>query len=242
MAERRRLRVTAPFLRSRSICSRKSRISAGVELLDVQLRRRCSRAFGGKGKQQPEAVGVSLAGMRAVAPLPGHVIAQEAGDQRSETGHRAAPDQCLGRGGDFGHQLRRRLQIPVGVSEVRVPHVGHQGDGVPRDCRPAGAALLQNPRCEGVAQIVDAWSPRPAGRDIGVPDDLAEGLVDHGIAEPSSPCRQKQAIREPDKIPAKREVAVERVPHARVQRDEAALAELGLANVQDAVGQDVAEP
>ena len=60
---------------------------SGVELLDVQLRRRCSRAFGGKGKQQPEAVGVSLAGMRAVATLPGHVIAHEAGDQRSETGH-----------------------------------------------------------------------------------------------------------------------------------------------------------
>ena len=63
----------------------------GVELLDVQLRWRCSRAFGGKGKQQPEGVGVSLAGMRAVAALPGHVIAQEDGDQRSEAAHQAPP-------------------------------------------------------------------------------------------------------------------------------------------------------
>ena len=75
-----------------------------------------------------------------------------------------------------------------------------------------------------------------------MPDDLAEGLVGHGIAEAPSPCRQKQIIREPDKVPAKREVAIERVPHACMQRDEAALAELGLANVQDAAGQDVAEP
>ena len=49
---------------------------------------------------------------------------------------------------------------------------------MPGDFRPAGAALLQNPGCEGVAQIVDARLARPAGRDIGVPDDLAEGLVD----------------------------------------------------------------
>ena len=43
----------------------------GVELLDVQLRRGCSYALGGKGKQQPEAVGVGLAGVRAVAALAG---------------------------------------------------------------------------------------------------------------------------------------------------------------------------
>ena len=56
-----------------------------IELLDMQLRRLCPDALGGEGEQEPEAVRIGLAAMRAIAPLAGHVVAQEAGD-RAEQG------------------------------------------------------------------------------------------------------------------------------------------------------------
>ena len=62
-----------------------------VELLDVKLGRLCPGAFGGEGEQQLEAVRIGLAAKRAIAPLAGHIVAQKAGDQGSESGHRPSP-------------------------------------------------------------------------------------------------------------------------------------------------------
>jgi hypothetical protein len=45
----------------------------------------------GEGEQQPEAVGVGLTAVRAIPTLAGHVVAQEAGDQRGKEGHGASP-------------------------------------------------------------------------------------------------------------------------------------------------------
>src|SRR5216683_3953883 len=62
-----------------------------VQLFDKKLRRSCPDALSREGKQEPEAVGISFAAMRAIAPLSGHVVAQEAGDQRSKEGHMGSP-------------------------------------------------------------------------------------------------------------------------------------------------------
>src|SRR5258705_195332 len=51
-----------------------------VQLFDKKLRRSCPDALSREGKQEPEAVGIGFAA--AIAPLSGHVVAQEAGDQR----------------------------------------------------------------------------------------------------------------------------------------------------------------
>src|SRR5216684_1596644 len=58
-----------------------------VQLFDKKLRRSCPDALSREGKQEPEAVGIGFTAMRAIAPLSGHVVAQEAGDQRSKEGH-----------------------------------------------------------------------------------------------------------------------------------------------------------
>src|SRR6266481_1176942 len=62
-----------------------------IELFDMELRRPCPNALGREGEQEPEAVGIGLAAMRAIAPLTGHVVAHEAGDQGGKEGHRASP-------------------------------------------------------------------------------------------------------------------------------------------------------
>ena len=62
------------------------------------------------------------------------------------------PQQALGCRRDVGHQLRRPVKIPVCVSEVRMPHIGHQCDGMPRDRVAARAALCKDPCCEGMAR------------------------------------------------------------------------------------------
>ncbi len=58
-----------------------------IEILDRKPRRPGSQPFSGEVEQQLEAEGIGLAGLRAVASLIGHVIAQEAGDERSELRH-----------------------------------------------------------------------------------------------------------------------------------------------------------
>src|SRR6266849_148560 len=62
-----------------------------IELFDNKLRRSCPDAPGREGEQEPEAVGVGFAAMRAIAPLSGHVVAQEACDQGGNEGHMASP-------------------------------------------------------------------------------------------------------------------------------------------------------
>src|ERR1700736_833619 len=62
-----------------------------IELFDVKLRRHSPDALRREGEQEPEAVGISLAAMRTIVPLTGHVVAHEAGDQGGKEGHRASP-------------------------------------------------------------------------------------------------------------------------------------------------------
>jgi hypothetical protein len=62
-----------------------------IELFDMELRRPCPNALGREGEQEPEAVGIGLAAMRTIAPLAGHVVAQEAGDQGGKEGHTVSP-------------------------------------------------------------------------------------------------------------------------------------------------------
>ena len=62
-----------------------------VQLFDNKLRRLCPDALGREGEQEPEAVRIGFTAMRAIAPLSGHVVAQEAGDQGGKEGHMASP-------------------------------------------------------------------------------------------------------------------------------------------------------
>ena len=63
----------------------------GVDVLEAELGGSLAQTFAGKDEQQPEGVGVSLAGVRAVAPLDRHVFAQEGGDQGGDRCHGAFP-------------------------------------------------------------------------------------------------------------------------------------------------------
>jgi hypothetical protein len=65
-------------------------------------------------------------------------------------------NQRLCRRGDIGHQIRRRLKIPVGVLDIGMPEICRQGDEVPGDRTALGTALFQNPCCEGMAKVVNA--------------------------------------------------------------------------------------
>ena len=60
------------------------------------------------------------------------------------------PVQRLARFGNLPHQDRRRVQIPVGISDMRVPEIGAQGDDVSGDCLAVGATLLERADGEGM--------------------------------------------------------------------------------------------
>jgi hypothetical protein len=66
-----------------------------VKVFDRQPRRTGAEPFRGEVEQQLEAERVCLAALRAVAPLAGHVVAQEAGDERSELRHAALSPTSL---------------------------------------------------------------------------------------------------------------------------------------------------
>jgi hypothetical protein len=51
-------------------------------------------------------------------------------------------DQCLGCSGDVSHQLWGRLQIPVGVDDICVPHVRCERDEMAADLLTPRGALL----------------------------------------------------------------------------------------------------
>jgi hypothetical protein len=62
-----------------------------MELLKRTLRRLLLQTFAGKEEQQSKGVGISLAGLRAVAPLDRHVFAEEGGDQGGDRCHGLFP-------------------------------------------------------------------------------------------------------------------------------------------------------
>ena len=62
-----------------------------INLLELEQRGARVQAFGGKAEQQPEAVRISLAGVRTVAALLRHVLAHEAGDEWGDRRHATSP-------------------------------------------------------------------------------------------------------------------------------------------------------
>ena len=73
--------------------SEKVEHQGGVNLLKAELGWAFSQTLAGKDKQQPEGVGVRLAGMGAIAALGRHVFTQEGRDQRSNGRHRSSPPE-----------------------------------------------------------------------------------------------------------------------------------------------------
>ena len=63
----------------------------GVDVFEAELRGLLLQTFAGKEEQQSKGVGVSLAGLRAVAPLDRHVFAEEGGDQGGDRCHGLFP-------------------------------------------------------------------------------------------------------------------------------------------------------
>ena len=66
--------------------------------------------------------------------------------------------QRFPRFGDLSHQDRRRVQVPVGVRDVRVAEISAQGDDMAGDRLPVIPTLLQRADSERAPQIVDARS------------------------------------------------------------------------------------
>ncbi len=128
------------------------------------------------------------------------------------------------------------------MRDIRMPQIGRQGHEVPSDRGALGAALLQDPCCEGMAEVVDARPPGPPRSNIRKLQDAAEGTVHCRIGERGSLHRQKQVIVQSRKTAADIEIAVKSLHDAAVQRHQAALVELGFADTQKAAGQHIAKP
>src|SRR6267143_1558370 len=120
--------------------------------------------------------------------------------------------------------------------------IGRQRDEVPGDRVALGVALLQNMRREAMAKVMNAWPPGPLRSNIRKPKDTAECIVHRAGGESRALRRWEEVIvRSCDKA-APVKIAVEGLHYGCVQRHKAAFAELGVADMQDTVGQYVVEP
>src|SRR3954452_14331798 len=87
----------------------------------------------------------------------------------------ATSEEALARIGDVSHQIRRCLQIPIGVGYLGVPKVRGQGQHVPGDSITAIRAGLQCPHGKRVAKGVNSWSGKPhSTRQTDLLDDIVE--------------------------------------------------------------------
>ncbi|KTT89641.1 hypothetical protein NS44R_14980 [Mammaliicoccus sciuri] len=121
--------------------------------------------------------------------------------------------------------------------DIDVAQIGRQRDEVSGDRVALGVALLQNMRREAMAKVMNARPPGPLRSNIRKPQDTAECIVHRAGGESLALRRGEQVIvRSRDKA-APVEIAVESLHHGRVQRHEPAFAELGVADMQDTVGQ-----
>ena len=100
-------------------------------------------------------------------------------------------------------------------------------------------ATRNNPGLGIMAQIVDAWSAHAPGRDVRSLQQTAEGVVHRRRAERSQLHGREEILAASGKALAFGEVTLKRLDHSRVQGDEASLAELGFADMQDAVRPDI---
>src|SRR5260370_22168846 len=99
-----------------------------------------------------------------------------------------------------------------------------------------------NPVAGIMAKVMNARPPGPLRSNIRKPQDTAECIVHRAGGESLALRRGEQVIvRSRDKA-APVEIAVESLHHGRVQRHQPAFAELGVADMQDTVGQYVVAP
>src|SRR5262245_61018391 len=98
------------------------------------------------------------------------------------------------------------------------------------DCIAIVTALLQRANREGVAQIVDAWiSAAVRTPELGAVEELQEDATNGGVGKRLAGHRDEESIP-PCHLSASYEIPVECLSSRRVQRQEATLLELGLAN------------
>ena len=128
------------------------------------------------------------------------------------------------------------------MGDVRVAHVCRQGDEVTRDRFAPRRALLQCPCCEGMPQVMNARWACPSGGNARKPTNPAEGILHRAGGDPLISRRQKHVVIRHGQPAALFEVTVKGIRRRGVQGDQAALTELGTADLQDAIGQYIMEP
>lgn len=123
----------------------------GINLFEDQLRGlrlqpRCCEL-----KEQLESVGVGLTGIAAGISFVDQPLPQEGRDVRRYWGHGDSPTNrslhCYAL-----HEVRSRLEVPVGGVHIDVSQVRRQCHHVPSYLIPFARAGLQGPYCERVAQ------------------------------------------------------------------------------------------
>ena len=82
--------IAAAFL---DICQKRKH-ERGVDLSEIDLRRRDPQAFGSKPQQQHQAVGVRFACMRAGCAISWQILAKEGAEMAGQCGH-ASPPWCI---------------------------------------------------------------------------------------------------------------------------------------------------
>src|SRR5258708_6684389 len=79
--------IAAAFL---NICQKRKH-DRGVDLSEIDLRRRDPQAFGSKPQQQHQAVGVRFACMRAGCAISWQILAKEGAEMTGQCGHASPP-------------------------------------------------------------------------------------------------------------------------------------------------------
>ncbi len=105
-----------------------------------------------------------------------------------------------------------------------------------------GAALFQDTGCEGMSKIMDARLPTSIRRDARSSQDAAECIVHRRWVKLSVLDGWEEPIALACKLASRVKIAFERLDDGRVQRHQPAFTELGFANVQYAVMQNVSMP
>lgn len=93
------------------------------------------------------ADGVGIAGVNAGAALPRQALGQEGREMGRKEVHRGPPCARATQGfGDVTEHRWRRLEVPVGIGDVRMTEVGAERDDVPADGIAVAVALLKRPK------------------------------------------------------------------------------------------------
>ncbi len=206
-----------------------------VELLERQCRGRYAEPLRREGEEQLERVRVGVDGVPAGLALLRQPLAEVGGEVRGEWRH-GRPPVSEGRPDpvrDVAHQAGRRLQVPVGVGDVRVSEVGREREHVLGDAVAAVGTRLESAHGEGVPDVVDAWLRLvrrllETGELAHLDEHLARAVV--GEALPARAEEQAGWWRADGATALL--VAVESLSRSLMQWDQARLLELRLADEQ----------